>query len=516
MSAQAALPGSDRRVLVVDDMPAIHDDFRKILAPARAEPGGQAAMDALEAELFATAPGPGDGPATTGFTLESALQGREALDLVSAAAAQGQPYALAFVDMRMPPGWDGVETIERLWQVDPALQVVICTAYTDYAWEEVLQRLDAHEKLIILKKPFDAIEVSQLAHTLVAKWQADRQVARHTQALEVEVARQTAALRQANAQLQAELAERVRRQADLQLAESVFRNTANGIVVTDARSRVVSVNPAFTALTGYAADEAVGQPLSLLRADSFPPDYYRQQWADLLAQGQWSGELWNRRKDGTLFCEWLNISQVPMPAGQPMRFVGIMADVTERRRRDEHLRHQALHDPLTGLANRLQLSARLEEALVRTQREGGTVGLLFIDLDRFKPINDELGHDVGDAVLRELATRLQALIRQCDVAARVGGDEFVLLLDQLDDISTAEQVATRALASLARPVMVGAHSLQVGASIGIAGGPEGAADAPGLMKQADMAMYVAKSGGRQRWHRVGAPALPMDDPAATI
>jgi diguanylate cyclase (GGDEF)-like protein/PAS domain S-box-containing protein len=323
-------------------------------------------------------------------------------------------------------------------------------------------------------------------------------------------------LRQANDQLQAELAERVRRQADLQLAESVFRNTVNGIVVTDERSRIVSVNPAFTVLTGYAASEAVGQSLALLRDDSLPPGTHRTQWAELLAQGHWSGELWNRRKDGSPFCEWLNISRVPMVEGQPQRFVGIMVDVTERRRRDEHLRHQALHDPLTGLANRTQLIARLEEALGHAQREQGVVGLLFIDLDRFKPINDELGHDAGDAVLRELAARLHAQIRQCDLAARFGGDEFVLLLDQLDDIAAAEGVASRVLASLTQPVIVGTHALRVGASIGIAGGAGNALDAAGLMKQADEAMYVAKVEGGQRWHRAGAARLGIDDPAASI
>ena len=507
----------ERRVLVVDDMPAIHDDFRKILAPASSNGQQGAAMDELEAALFdAPADGPRGPAASLGFALDSAMQGREALDRVQAAVAEQRPYALAFVDMRMPPGWDGVETIERLWQVDPALQVVICTAYTDYAWEDVLQRLGAHEKLIILKKPFDPIEVSQLAHTLVAKWQADRQVERHTQALEHEVARQTAELRRTNARLQAELDERERRQADLQLADSVFRNSNNGIVVTDERSNIVSVNPAFTRMTGYSADEAVGRKLSLLRADSVPPEYHRQQWESLLSQGHWSGELWNRRQDGSLFCEWLSISRVPMPNSQPQRFVGIMADVTERRRQDEQLRQMALHDPLTGLANRVQLTTRLEEALTRTQREGGQVALLFIDLDRFKPVNDELGHDVGDALLREQAHRLRRLVRHCDLAARVGGDEFVLLIEQIDDIAVADQVAARVLDHLTLPVQVGPHTLRVGASIGIAGGPGAAEDVAGLLKQADMAMYIAKSGGRNRWHRLKATPVLTDDPAAAI
>ena len=502
-----------RRVLVVDDMPAIHDDFRKILAPWGDFEQQSAVMNALEAALFdGPAIDPADGPAA--FQLDSAYQGSEALAKVQAAQAADHPYALAFVDMRMPPGWDGVETIEHLWAVDPALQVVICTAYTDYTWDEVLRRLGAHERLIILKKPFDAIEVSQLAHTLVAKWQADRQVAQHTQALEDEVQRQTAELRRMNARLQAELDERERRQAELLLADSVFRNSLNGIVVTDERARIISANPAFTTLTGYPVEEAVGQNLRLLRADSFPPEYYREQWEALLAHGHWRGELWNRRRDGSLFCEWLTISAVPMPAGQSPRYVGIMADVTERRRQDEQLRHLALHDPLTGLANRTQLEAKLEESLARHQRSGHHAAVLFIDLDRFKPINDQLGHDVGDALLRELAQRLLALVRQGDVAARVGGDEFVLLLDGVETMRSADQVAERALASLTEPVHIGPHALTVGASIGIAGGPGAPADAATLLKQADTAMYQAKAEGRGRCVRLS----PVNgaDPATSI
>ena len=502
-----------RRVLVVDDMPAIHEDFRKILAPAGEFSSHGAAMDALEAALFDTAPSAASaGPQS--FALDSAYQGREALAMVLGAQADGLPYALAFVDMRMPPGWDGVETIERLWQADPALQVVICTAYTDYTWEDVLKRLGAHERLIILKKPFDSIEVSQLAHTLVAKWQADRQVARQTQALEDEVARQTAELRRINDRLKAELEERERRQAELLLADSVFRNSLNGIVVTDERARILSVNPAFTTLTGYPAAEVVGQNLRLLRADSFPPEYYREQWHNLVADGHWRGELWNRRRDGSLFCEWLTINEVPMPEGQSTRYVGIMADVTERRRQDERLRHLALHDPLTGLANRTQLEAKLEEALARHRQGQAHAAVLFIDLDRFKPINDQLGHDVGDALLRELAQRLQALVRQGDVAARVGGDEFVLLLDGVETMRSADQVAERALACLTEPVLIGPHTLTVGASIGIAGGPDAPADAATLLKHADTAMYRAKAEGRGRCVRLTSESSA--DPAHSI
>ncbi|NDY90411.1 diguanylate cyclase domain-containing protein [Ideonella livida] len=526
------------RVLLVDDMPAIHEDFRKILLPAppsgsapAAVPGspvvdGLDTLDALEASLFAAPTGaapaapaaaPKLRPAT--FLLDSAYQGQEALQKVETAVQEGRPYALAFVDMRMPPGWDGVETLEHLWRVDPALQVVICTAYSDYAWETVLERLQAQDRLIILKKPFDPIEVSQLAHTLCAKWLAAAAVARHTRELEEQVALRTAELQQANAQLQDELAERVRREADLQLAASVFRNALNGIVVTDERSCILSVNPAFTQLTGYEAHEAVGQRMSLLSSDHHPAGYYRAHWQALLAHGHWSGELWNRRKDGSLFCEWLSLSRVPAAPGQPDRYVGIMADVTERRRLDEHFRHLALHDPLTGLANRVRLEACVAEALTLAQAgaEGTTrqMALLFIDLDRFKPINDDLGHEAGDAVLRVVAERLTGIIRQGDTAARLGGDEFVLLLRDLRGVDDALQAAQRTLASLLQPIwldrLVG-PPLQIGASIGVACGPLHGTDAATLLRHADVAMYAAKAAGREQVVLFS----PVEDPATHI
>ncbi|HEY9106442.1 MAG TPA: response regulator, partial [Roseateles sp.] len=201
----------NRRVLLVDDMPTIHADFRKILAP---ESGAASALEAAKAALF----GDEVADAAEPFELDSAYQGQEGLARVEEALAQDRPYAVAFVDMRMPPGWDGVETVERLWQADPRLQVVFCTAYSDASWEEVLQRLDTRDRLVILKKPFDNIEVSQLANALAAKWQATQQAAAHIDQLEAAVAARTAQLTQSNAALQAEIAER--KQLETQLVQS--------------------------------------------------------------------------------------------------------------------------------------------------------------------------------------------------------------------------------------------------------------------------------------------------------
>jgi signal transduction histidine kinase len=204
----------NRRILLVDDLPAIHEDFRKILMPAASQADG---LSEMEAALFGDAPK----AATLGFEVDSAYQGQEGLAMVEASLRAGRPYAMAFVDMRMPPGWDGVQTIERLWQADDRLQVVICTAYTDHSWEEVLSRLDARDRLLILKKPFDAIEVHQLASTLTAKWQTTQAAAAQLSELEDAVRERTAEITRAMQTLQAEVSERKHLQGQLVQSEKL-------------------------------------------------------------------------------------------------------------------------------------------------------------------------------------------------------------------------------------------------------------------------------------------------------
>ncbi len=478
----------NRRILLIDDTRTIHEDFRKILAPSA--PGGELA-DA-EAALFGTAV-----QATSpDCELDSAYQGEEGLAKVRAAKLSGLPYALAFVDMRMPPGWDGVQTIERLWQEDPQLQIVICTAYTDYSWAEVLRRLDVGDRLLILKKPFDAIEVCQLASALRVKWQMTQEAAQRVADLEAAVEARTAELSHANAALQADIVVRAKTEAELKLAASVFDNTMDGVMVTDTSATILSVNPAFTAITGYPAAEAIGQQPSLLRSDHHKEAFYQELWTTLLRDGRWEGEIWNRRKSGEAYLEWLSIGVVRTSDGTPVRYVGVFNDITELRKKDEHIRHLAFHDPLTGLPNRALLLDRLEHGITFAQRERERLGVMFIDLDRFKHINDSLGHDVGDSLLREVASRLNQSLRQSDTVARMGGDEFVILLEHVEEPEAYASLAKTILASLTVPMTLGGHTLQIGASIGISCLPEDGADAITLMKHADAAMYAAKTAGR--------------------
>ncbi len=262
---------SNRRILLIDDTLGIHEDFRKILAPAVAS----TALDDVESELFGSEATPSS---AQGFELDSAYQGEEGLAKVRAAQQTGLPYALAFVDMRMPPGWDGVQTIERLWQDDPLLQVVICTAYADYSWGEVLERLDVADRLLILKKPFDAIEVSQLANALCAKWQMTQQAALKMAGLETAVQARTTELRLSNDALQTEISERKHLESQLvqseklasigQLAAGVAHEINNPIsfVISNLGALAEYHTAMFSMLAAHEeAQSSIGSPETVAR-----------------------------------------------------------------------------------------------------------------------------------------------------------------------------------------------------------------------------------------------------------
>ena len=349
-----------RRILVIDDNDAIHTDFRKTLGSAEAQ---SASFANAKAALFGRTAAPAPSPMPI-FEIECALQGQDGLAKVEASIREGRPFQAAFVDMRMPPGWDGIQTIQRLWQVDPHLQLVICTAYSDYSWEEIAQNLGLTDRLLILKKPFDPAEVSQIAVALSEKWN------------------------------------------------------------------------------------------QRLRTDS------KQDELEKLVQA-----------------------------------------------RTSDLIHAALHDRLTGLPNRAMLKDRLMQALERRKRNPNyCFAVLFLDFDRFKLVNDSLGHEVGDELLCAISKRLNQLMRSTDTvctaapafAARMGGDEFVIVADDLRTPKDVERICDRLMASLNQLYDLNGHTVSSSVSIGVTTSELGYSNPEDMLRDADTAMYHAKSAGKAR------------------
>ncbi len=305
--------------------------------------------------------------------------------------------------------------------------------------------------------------------------------------------------KRAEAELAERSAELTRANAELSLAASVFHESVEGVLVTDAESTILSVNPAFTEITGYTGAEAIGRKPRLLRSDRHDLEFYRSMWDRLIKDGRWQGEIWNRRKSGEAYLEWLTINRITDASGRPIRYVAVFHDITEMRSKDERIRHLAFHDALTGLPNRSLLHDRLEHALARAKREGRRLSVSFIDLDRFKAVNDGLGHDVGDLLLQEVAHRIQLRLRSMDTVARMGGDEFVVLMEDFDTAGDCATLADELIRGIAQPMALRGHTVEVGASMGIAFFPEDGSEALELMKRADMAMYAAKAAGRSTY-----------------
>ncbi len=348
-------PRTAARVLVVDDNRAIHEDFLKILG---GNAGGSSELLAAERLLLGEAAA--SAPPRPTFRIDTALQGEEGVARVRQALKEDQPYAMAFIDMRMPPGWDGLETIQRLWGIDPHVQVVICSAHSDYDWTEVIARLDHSDKLLVIKKPFEPIEVLQCANALTRKWENERTLRRQVEQLEHVVETRTQGLEAANKQL----------------------------------------------------------------------------------------------------------------------------------------RHLASHDALTGLPNRVLLDDRLAQAVAHAERDGHIFAVAMFDLDRFKIVNDSFGHRAGDELIKEVAHRIAGIARSTDTVGRLGGDEFLFIMDRLAKSEDAEHIARRAVAALQVPIRLGGVDIHTSSSIGIAVFPTDANSVETLLANADAAMYCAKQRGR--------------------
>lgn len=294
-----------------------------------------------------------------------------------------------------------------------------------------------------------------------------------------------------------DISDRKTAEADLRLAASVFTHSHEGILITDLDARIIDVNEAFSRITGYPREEVLGMTPSILNSGRQTPEFYQEMWAVLEHSGYWSGEIWNRRRDGLEYAQRLTISTVRDRAGRAVRYVGLFSDITDQKQYQHNLERLAHFDALTGLPNRVLLGDRIRQVMSASRRNEQRFALAYIDIDHFKLINDTYGQEVGDQVLLEVASRLQKIVRDSDTVARPGGDEFVVMLTGLALGETLGCMLERLLASVGKPVRIGSLSFGLTASIGVTAYPQsGELEPDQLLRQADQAMYQAKRVGR--------------------
>ena len=468
-----------QRILVIDDNEAIHEDFRKVLLHQDSNVPDAAAAFFGKQHIEST---------TQQAELSFASQGQDGLKLVQEAIEEDRPFAVAFVDMRMPPGWDGLKTIEEIWKVDSDIQVVICTAYTDNTWKEINDRLKHLDQLLIIKKPFDNSEIRQAASALAEKWKKTQKARAQRATLQNLVNERTTSLREAELTLR-------ERNEHLELAATI----ANlGYWTYDIEADHLSWSGNLWELHEASQDDFVPT------LDSFVDLYHpadRQQIKksldDVVARGievEFKAAI--VRSNGHLRHLQSKIVASPVEDGGAQYLFGITQDVSEFENALLAIKHTALHDPLTELPNRVMFQERLGAALRQTQTSGCGTAIVLIDVDHFKEINDSFGHPAGDQVLRRFASRISESVGPGDTVARLGGDEFAIVMSDADLPGSASRLVSRFFDKLSEPVDVDGQSIYVSASAGISVAPFDGIEAGGLLKNADLALYQAKQQGR--------------------
>ncbi len=288
-------------------------------------------------------------------------------------------------------------------------------------------------------------------------------------------------------------------QDKLRLSAQVFVNSAEAIVITDIENNIIQVNKAFTDITGYSSDEVIGKNPRILQSGQQGADFYREMWESLLDKGSWQGEIMDRRKSGEIYPKWLSIAVVRNEQGAIANYIALFSDITERRASFDRIQHLAHYDALTHLPNRALLNDHIELAIAGAKRNGTQLAVVFIDLDRFKNVNDTMGHHVGDILLQAVAERLRKCVRESDTVARLGGDEFVILLNNINGEKDAALVAQKVIDLIGEPFMIAGYQADIGSSMGISIYPTHGSDRFTLLRQADAAMYLAKEKGRNNF-----------------
>jgi PAS domain S-box-containing protein len=475
---------SAARILIVDDEQRILDEYAYVLGRPAVPSEGQRALDDLEAELFGQ-----DEPAQAGdepiaFEVMTCRQGQDAIVAVEQALRCNKPFSVVFLDVRMPPGIDGVTTAERIRAVDASVNIVFVTGYSDVRPEAMADRVPPPDKMIYCQKPLQASELKQFARALSAKWLAEQR------------------LRAVQARLH---------QLITSTSVVIYSSKPNGLDTTFISA---NVHEQF----GFAPEDFLNDGrLKLNRVHPSDVGGLTEHLGRLPELGEITYEYRFRRADGEY--RWVTDQMKLLRGGdgEPLEVVGCCLDVSERRHAEERIRYLAYFDSLTGLPNRTFMREVLDFALANAVRHQRQVAVLFLDIDHFKRINDTLGHDAGDALLREVAQRLQDSVRASDQVARqtevampdlagghavsrLGGDEFVVILSEIASADAASRVAQRIADTLTTPVRLAHDEITVTTSIGISLFPKDGADAEKILKHADAAMYSAKENGRNQ-HR---------------
>ncbi|MFV0445583.1 MAG: EAL domain-containing protein [Planctomycetaceae bacterium] len=463
--------GSEQfRVLIIDDNPAIHQDFRRILSMDETPDH----LAAVESALFPDTPRP-EVVSGRDVQLFSAFQGEEGYLQVKDAQQSNAPFAVAFVDMRMPPGWDGIETIEHLWKVDPDIQVVICTAYSDYSWEEIRKRTGDTNNLLILKKPFDNAEVLQLVHALTHKWVATRESRTTRQELEQLVKRRTAELQQQNnfLKITSEIAS---------VGYWRIGATDDASVWSDSMFEIFGRSPA-------AGPPTLDEFISL--HDPLDRGVVWSEIEEASTGGMREYDAQIRTPAGRVVHLHTRLIRASEADGDRHALVGATLDVTPYEAAVQQATEAALHDPLTKLANRTRFGDALVSSVAQAKSTGVPAALLLFDLDDFKEINDQYGHQAGDALLIAFANRLVGCFRKSATVARLGGDEFAVIVP-VTERAAVEQLVADIDEQLREPIDIDGVLIQIKASIGVALSPADGATADEVHRNADMALYSAK------------------------